>query len=389
MPKHSNNDLSPFECLPFYGTHKRAVSSVQLAPSRLTKGALCASASADGTVKIWDVTGNPKYETEEQPTSTSLTAATTATTSSLATTSTTISNNPNNSNINNTTDKTPRRAMSPVEKMVGHSRGINEVCWSKSGDPFVATASDDKTARLWDAQTGDALVEFRGHDNFVFACDFNPTSNLLATGSFDETVKLWDVRNGDCVATLPAHSDPVSAVAFNRDGTCVVSASHDGLIRIWDVCTGECLKTIVAAGNPPVSHVTYSPNGKYVLAGTLDSTLRLWPLSPTGTAKCAKTYTSENHVNTKYCITNRFLVAQPERRQCVVTGSETGHVILYDLQSRQVHQTLDKIHQDAVLAIDVHDSMELIVSGGMTQDCTVRFWAPEEAKRALKRWKKE
>lgn len=404
MPKHSNTDPPRFECLPFYGTHKRAVSSVQLAPSRLTKGGLCASASADGTVKIWDITGDPKYETEEQsppqqPGSTSLTAAaaaattTTTASSSIATTNTnnTLNNHSTTAtSTNNSNDKTLRRAMSPVEKLVGHSRGINEVCWSKSGDPFIATASDDKTARLWDAQTGDALVEFRGHDNFVFACDFNPTSNLLATGSFDETVKIWDVRNGDCVATLPAHSDPVSAVAFNRDGTCIVSASHDGLIRIWDVCTGECLKTIVAAGNPPVSHVTYSPNGRYVLAGTLDSTLRLWPLSPnSGTAKCAKTYTSENHVNTKYCITNRFLVAQPHRRQCVVTGSETGHVILYDLQSRQVHQTLDKIHQDAVLAIDVHDSMELIVSGGMTQDCTVRFWAPEEAKRALKRWKKE
>lgn len=367
MSKHSA-DSPRFECLPFYGTHKRAVSSVQLAPTRLTKSGLCASASADGTVKIWDVTGDPKYEPDDQPGSTSLTSGTVATV---------------------TVDASKGRPMSPVEKMVGHSKGINEVCWSKSGDPFVATASDDKTARLWDVQTGDALVEFRGHDNFVFSCDFNAASNLLATGSFDETVKLWDVRNGECVSTLPAHSDPVSAVAFNRDGTCVVSGSHDGLIRIWDVCTGECLKTIVAAGNPPVSHVTYSPNGKYVLAGTLDSTLRLWPLSPTGPSKCSKTYTSENHLNTKYCISSRFLVAQPQRRQCVVTGSETGHVILYDLQSRKVHQTLEKMHQDAVLAIDVHDSMELIASGGMTNDCTVRFWAPDEEKKALKRLRRE
>ena len=120
-------------------------------------------------------------------------------------------------------------ALQSIATLFGHSRGINDVCWSNGNDPFVATASDDKTLRLWDAQTADALVEFRGHDNFVFCCQFNPASNLLVSGSFDETVKLWDVRSGECVSTLPAHSDPVTAVSFNRDGTCVVSASHDGL----------------------------------------------------------------------------------------------------------------------------------------------------------------
>mmetsp|Transcript_3084 Transcript_3084/g.6998 ORF Transcript_3084/g.6998 Transcript_3084/m.6998 type:complete len:290 (+) Transcript_3084:508-1377(+) len=264
--------------------------------------------------------------------------------------------------------------------LLGHSRGINDVCWSNNGatDAYCATASDDKTLRIFDAQTSDSLVEFRGHDNFVFCCQFNPSSNLLASGSFDETVKLWDVRSGQCVSTLPAHSDPVTAVSFNRDGTCVVSASHDGLIRVWDVATGECLKTIFAHGNPPVSHVTYTPNGKFVLASTLDSTIRLWPMSVSGKAKCSKTYACQQHINTKYCIVSKLLVSRPKRRQCVVTGSEAGNVILYDLQSRAVRQVLDGAHKDVVLAIDTHDSMELIASGGMSKDRTVRFWVPND-----------
>ncbi len=347
------DDVSPFVCLPMYGEHKRAVSSVQLAPSRLTKhqAALCASASADGSVKIWDL-GDPVF-----PEASSGSGG--------------------------------EYALQPIATMVGHSRGINDVCWSNGADPFVATASDDKTLRLWDAQTADALVEFRGHDNFVFCCQFNPASNLLASGSFDETVKLWDVRSGQCVSTLPAHSDPVTAVSFNRDGTCVVSASHDGLMRVWDVGTGECLKTIFAAGNPPVSHVTYSPNGKYVLAGTLDGCLRLWPMSVSGRAKCAKTYSSEFHTNTKYCISSRFLVSQPKRRQCIVTGSETGHVILYDVQSRRVHQLLEQVHKDVCLAVDAHDQMELLASGGMSKDRTVRFWMPKNEVESMKRSRQE
>ena len=360
---------SPFECLPMYGEHKRAISSVKLAPSRLTKhrenAALCASASADGSVKIWDLAGSAASHSHSSQQSSS------------------VSSGPDR-HAGSTSDG--RYLLHPASTLLGHSRGINEVAWSKGGDPFVATASDDKTLRLWDAQTGDALVEFRGHDNFVFCAQFNGPSNMLVSGSFDETVKLWDVRSGECVSTLPAHSDPVTAVSFNRDGTCVVSASHDGLIRIWDVATGECLKTIFAAGNPPVSHVAYSPNGKYVLAGTLDSKLRLWPMELSGKAKCAKTYASEKyHSNTKYCIVSTFLVSRPQRRQCIVTGSETGDVILYDIQSRKVHQVLDKVHNDVVLAVDAHDQKELLATGGMTQDKTVRFWAPKSEAQDMKK----
>ena len=101
-------------------------------------------------------------------------------------------------------------------------------------------------------ETGEALLEFKGHSNFCFSCQFSPQGNLLVSGSFDETVKIWDVRSDECISTLPAHSDPVTSVSLNRDGTCIVSSSHDGLIRIWDVATGECLKTIYAEGNPPV-----------------------------------------------------------------------------------------------------------------------------------------
>lgn len=352
---------SPFICLPMFGEHKRAVSAVQLAPSRLTKdsssAALCASASADGSVKIWDL-GDPHTPHAHEKRGSS-------------------SNN-NHTNSTSSSRINDEYVLQPAATLSGHTRGINDVCWSNGIDPFVATASDDKTVRIWDAQTSEALVEFRGHENFVFCCSFNQASNLLASGSFDETVKLWDVRSGTCVSTLPAHSDPVTAVSFNRDGTCIVSASHDGLIRVWDVATGECLKTIFAAGNPPVSHVTYSPNGKFVLAGTLDSALRLWPISVSGKSKCAKTYTSEFHTNTKYCIASRFLVSKPERRQCIVTGSESGNVILYDVQSRKVHQNLEQVHKDAVLAVDAHDSMELLASGGMSKDRTVRFWMPKD-----------
>jgi COMPASS component SWD3 len=323
------NDSDHYRHLPAYGEHKRAVSSVKFAPSRLTKNregaVLAASASADGSVKLWDLKQENAFTGQ-------------------------------------------RRLMNPYITCVGHARGINEVCWNPTC-PVLATASDDKTVRLWDAITSEALLELRGHNSFVFCVDQHHA--MVVTGSFDETVKLWDVRSGDCVSTLPAHSDPVTAVSFNRDGTCVSSASHDGLIRVWDVATGECLKTIYAAGNPPVSTLKYAPNGRHLLAGTLDSTLRLWPVTQTGSNRCAKTYTS-HHVNTKYSVVADFT----SNGKSIVTGSENGHVVLYDLQTRKVQQVLEG-HEDAVLAVSAHDKLPLICSGGMTNDRKVEFWATD------------
>ena len=90
-----------------------------------------------------------------------------------------------------------------------------------------------------------------------------------------------------------------------------MSSSYDGLCRIWDTASGQCLKTLIDDDNPPVSFVKFSPNGvyqrshkkkvpaaienptvnisgKYILAGTLDNTLKLWDYSK---GKCLKTYT--------------------------------------------------------------------------------------------------
>jgi COMPASS component SWD3 len=164
----------------------------------------------------------------------------------------------------------------------------------------------------------------------------------------------------------------VTSVSLNRDGTCVCTASHDGLIRLWDVATGECLKTIFAAGNPPVCSAKFSPNGKYLLSGTLDSVIRLWPVTTTSKSpSCSKTYSSPDHIHTKFSVVSDFM---PGYFGNIVTGSENGSVVIYDLQSKNVRQIL-KGHKDSVLAVSAHDKRPLLASGGMMADRKVEFWS--------------
>src|SRR5204862_6402851 len=93
----------------------------------------------------------------------------------------------------------------------------------------------ERTARLWNAQTGARAAVMIGHQGWVLSAAFSPDGTRIVTISEDQTARLWDPKDGSASAILAGHSDWVRSAAVSADGEWVVTASQDRTARLWNV----------------------------------------------------------------------------------------------------------------------------------------------------------
>ena len=114
------------------------------------------------------------------------------------------------------------------------------------------------------------LQTLEGHSSSVTSVAFSHDSARLASASHDRTVKIWDASSGECLQTLKGHSDSVRSVAFSHDSARLASASGDRTVKIWDASSGECLQTL-STGNA-LFKISFDTAGSYLQTeiGTID-----------------------------------------------------------------------------------------------------------------------
>lgn len=222
----------------------------------------------------------------------------------------------------------------------------------------VVTASFDKTARLWDAATGQQIVALSGHQDWVASAAFSPDGTRVVTASGDRTARIWDIATGKFVA-LSGHQDTVRSAAFSPDGSQVLTLCDDQTARLWDARTGTQLFSLV--GDPGgVRAAAFSADGARIIA------------SQGATANSWHAGTGERLVRFSGHREDINGAAFSTDGQRVVTASDDGTARVWDATTGAVVAVFTA-HQGRVRSAAFSPDGQRVVTG--SDDQTARVWS--------------
>ncbi|MEG4276348.1 AAA-like domain-containing protein [Microcoleus sp. MON1_C1] len=316
--------------------HNDSVNSVYFSPT----GNAIATASNDGTAKLWDLQGNCLV-TFTGHNNWVRSVCFSPTGNAIATAS------------DDNTAKLWDLQGNCLVTFTGHNNRVTSVCFSPTGNA-IATASNDGTAKLWDLQ-GNCLVTFTQHNYSVTSVSFSPTGNAIATASSDGTAKLWDLQ-GNCLVTFTGHNNSVTSVSFSRNGDAIATASNDGTAKLWNL-QGNCLVTFTQH-NYSVTSVSFSPTRDAITIASSDGTVKLWDLQ----GNCLVTFTGHNKVITS--------VSFSPTRDVIATASYDKTTKLWDLQGNCLVTFTG--HNHLVRSVSFSPTRDRIATASI--DGTAKLW---------------
>jgi WD40 repeat protein len=145
------------------------------------------------------------------------------------------------------------------------------------------SASDDRTARVWDVESGKTVLAIETGLITVEAVIYSPDMTMIATSgdsegwNINELIKIWDAKTGNCKLITNLKGWKVYCLAWTADGSTLISGSLDGSIRTWNTTTWQQIH--VLTGHTSCVHaIAISPNGPILASASWDCTARLWNL---------------------------------------------------------------------------------------------------------------
>ncbi len=156
----------------------------------------------------------------------------------------------------------------------GHTSRVTAIAWSPKAAQ-LASASYDKTVRIWDATTGNNILQYRGHWDRVLALAWSPDSTRIASAGNDGTIQVWDATTGNALYTYRGHNLPVNTLAWSPDSLRIASGGEDKIIQVWEAANGTILYSY-QGHTDSVYTLAWSPDGKRIASGADDKTVQVW-----------------------------------------------------------------------------------------------------------------
>nr|WP_243722448.1 WD40 repeat domain-containing protein [Actinomadura sp. 7K507] len=323
--------------------HTDAVRNLAWSPD----GALIATASRDGTCRLWDATTGSNVAVLEGHHGMVEMVVWAPDARRIATAS--------RDHTVRVWDTTTGRTLAAL---TGATDVVRTVAWAPDGTK-IASGARDRVVRIWRADTYELLDELHGHTDNILGIAFSPSSNLLATGSHDRTVRIWDLAAGS-VAVLRGHQDFVEGVAWSPDGAFVASAGGEATMRIWDVRSSAQTGLIRCHGTR-VWNVAWSPDGTYLASCGSDNTARVW-----NPQTSEEIFALRGHTDDVWGV-----VWSPDGAH-LATGSADTTARIWDVAPKGAESLQLAGHRGPVRAAAVTPSGRLIATGG--DDAAIRIW---------------
>ncbi len=247
-------DLRSLSCVAIAAGHAESIGAIAISPkmhgyarttgrgnSGCLEGPFFITGSADKTMKRWHIPGDLLTEA------------------------------PNTSSLSSSSLPRTLHAMAAVK---AHDKDVNAVAIAPN-DRILASASQDKLIKIWQASTMALLGTCRGHKRGIWAIAFSPVDQCLASASSDKTVKLWNISDFSCLKTFEGHTASVLNVSFVCAGMQLISSGADGLLKLWTIKTNVCEATF-DRHTDKVWALAVARDGTRMLTGGADSRIHLW-----------------------------------------------------------------------------------------------------------------
>jgi WD40 repeat protein len=239
----------------------------------------------------------------------------------------------------------------------GHRMAVWRLSWSPDGKR-LATASQDGTAKIWEVAREREPLTILRHPRQVFSAFWSPDGQRLATGGEDGTAKIWDAASGRELLTFRGHTDWVGPVSWSPDGQWLATGSGDGTAKIWDTARGRELQTIKGHTNG-IMAVSWSPDGQRLATGCIDGTAKLWKVSDLPEPLTFKGHTKKIHS-----------ISWSPDGQRLATGSEDGTVKVWEAAGGRELLTL-KGHTSSILCVSWSPDGQRLVAGSLDEPAKV------------------